>query len=58
VEEYSGYKKDNATQFIERADAFMYKAKKTGRNRTCYDKKRLIPESRQISMDERKALLP
>lgn len=57
VEEYNGYKNDNATKFIERADKFMYQAKKTGRNRICYDKKRLIPESRQISMDERKALL-
>ncbi len=57
VEEYNGYKNDNATQFIERADAFMYQAKKAGRNCTCYDKNRLKSESQQISMDERKALL-
>ncbi len=57
VDEYNGYKNDTTAGFIERADTFMYQAKQTGRNRTCYDKKRLIPESQQISLDERVALL-
>ena len=56
VEEYNGYKMDTVAGFIERADALMYHAKKTGRNRICYDKKQMIPESNQISIEERKAL--
>jgi len=57
VAEYNGYRNESAKQFIERADKLMYKAKKSGRNRTCHDKKRLVPKSQQISLDERKALI-
>ena len=58
VESYKGFHYDTVNQFIERSDAWMYQAKKTGRNRICYNRKALTTESRQISMEERIALFP
>jgi len=58
VEAYNGYHNDAVNQFIERADAWMYHAKKTGRNRICYNRTPLTQESRQITVEERKALFP
>ncbi len=56
VEEYDRYGNDTAAGIIARADKLMYQAKQAGRNRICYDAKRLIPPARQLSLQERKAL--
>ena len=44
-------------EFVDRADRFLMDAKTKGRNRVCFDEKRIAAEPTEVSVREREALM-
>jgi len=57
VSAYEGSEKLPAEQFVEHSDRFLLRAKARGRNRVCYDERKLAPPTGEVTEKERAALL-
>ena len=56
VDSFSQDKGISAGKFIEKADAYLLQAKKEGRNRICYDRKKMETADTEITTEERSML--
>jgi hypothetical protein len=56
VDAYRGRKKLAVEAFIKQTDHFLLEAKDRGRNRVCYDEKKITLAIEGLTSDEREAL--
>jgi diguanylate cyclase (GGDEF)-like protein len=56
VDSYNMGKGISARSFIEKADSYLLQAKEEGRNRICYDKRKMEEVDTEITMEERSML--